>query len=95
MQVRGPLVGQEQVTPGQQSTGHATSRSGGEGGGQSWRGVVEAAAEMRLINLALNRCLIYSMELEVRQFECMPGCWCKESKAKQVEVVGKVPGRCE
>ena len=51
MQVRGPLVGQEQVTPGQQSTGHATSRNRGEGGGQSYIGVVEAAAEMRLINL--------------------------------------------
>ena len=45
MQVRGKLVGQEQVTPGQESTGHATSRSRGEGGGQSWRGVVKASAE--------------------------------------------------
>ena len=45
MQVRGQLVGQQQVTPGQQSSGHATSRSRGEGGGQSRRGVVEASAE--------------------------------------------------
>ena len=43
----------------------------------------EVFAESGLINLAVNRCLIYSMELEVRQFECMPGHFCKESKANE------------
>ena len=50
----------------QQSTGHETSRSssGGEGGGQSWKGVVKASAELRLNNLAKSKGFTYLLELE-------------------------------
>ena len=42
-------------------SGHGTSRDSSIGGGEdrSWRGVVEAAAEVRLMNLAHFRILIY------------------------------------
>ena len=65
MQVRGPLVGQEQVTPGQQLTGHVTSRSRGEGGGQSWRDVGRKAAASGLNKFAKSQGITYLLELEV------------------------------
>ena len=65
MQVRAPLVGQEQVTPGQQLTGHATSRSRGDGGSQSWRGVGRKAAASRLNEFAKFEGITYLLELEV------------------------------
>ena len=45
---------------------HETSRSssGGGGEGKSWRGVVEVAAEVRLMILAHSRLLIYPRSLE-------------------------------
>ena len=47
-------------------SGHGTSRSSSRGGGEveSWRGVAEAAAEVRLIILAHSRLLIYPRRLE-------------------------------
>ena len=48
-------------------SGNGTSRSSSRGGGEgkSWRGVVEAAAEVRLMILAHSRLLIYPRRLEV------------------------------
>ena len=72
------------------TTGMASSRQGKgvqegsrqrRGGDQSWRGVGRKAATSGLNNLAVYRGLIYPMGLEVRKIECMPGCWCRESKA--------------
>ena len=47
-------------------SGHGTSRRSSRGGGEgkSWRGVVEASAEVRLIILAHSRLLIYPRRLE-------------------------------
>ena len=47
-------------------SGNGTSRSSsrGEGESKSWRGVVEAAAEVRLMILAHSRLLIYPRRLE-------------------------------
>ena len=47
-------------------SGHGTSRSGSRGGGEgkSLRGVVEAAAEVRLMILAQSRLLMYPRRLE-------------------------------
>ena len=44
--------------------GHGTSRSISGGEGKSWRGVVEAAAEVRLIILAHSSPFIYHRRLE-------------------------------
>ena len=48
-----------------QKSGYGTSRSSsrGRGGGRSWRGVVEAEAEVRLMILAHLRLLIYPRRL--------------------------------
>ena len=47
-------------------SGYGTSRSSGRGrgGGRSWRGVVEAAVEVRLIIWAQSRLLMYPRRLE-------------------------------
>ena len=47
-------------------SGHGTYRSSSKGGGEgkSWRGVVKAAAEVRLMILADSRLLIYPRRLE-------------------------------
>ena len=69
MQVKvcGPLGEHKQGDTGAASkSGHGTSRSSsrGRGGGRSWRDVVEAAAEVRLMILAHLRLLIYLRRLE-------------------------------
>ena len=67
VKVCGPLGGHTQGDTGTASkSGHGTSRSisRGRGGGRSWTGVVEIAAEVRLIILAQFRLLIYSRRLE-------------------------------
>ena len=47
-------------------SGHGTSRGSSRGGGEgkSWRGVVEVAAEVRLMILAHSRLLMYLRRLE-------------------------------
>ena len=55
-------VTQEQ--PLKSGNGTSGSSSRGRGGGRSWRGVVEAAAEVRLMILAHLRLLIYPRRLE-------------------------------
>ena len=49
--------------------------------GKSWKGVVEAAAEVRLMILAHSRLLIYHRRLEEWQFGCFPGLWSIELRA--------------
>ena len=64
-------------------SGNGTSRSSSRGGGEgrSWRGVVEAAVEVRLIILAQSRLLIYPRRLEEWQLGCFPGLWWTKSRA--------------
>ena len=54
-------------------------------GSRQWRQVLrdvdEVVAGCRRMILAAPRCLIYSMDLEVRHLEYMPGCWCRETMA--------------
>ena len=67
MKVCTPLGGHKQGDTGTASeSGHGTSRSSSRGGGEgrSWRGVVEAAAEVRLIIWAQSRLLMYPRRLE-------------------------------
>ena len=84
MKVCGPLGGHKQGNTGTASkSGHGTSRSSsrGKGGGRSWRGVVEVAVEMRLINEAYLRLLIYLRRLEEWQIICLPVSWALELRA--------------
>ena len=64
-------------------SGHGTSRnsSRGIGEGRSWRRVVDAVAEVRLIILVHFRLLIYPRRLEEWQISCLPGLWASESRA--------------
>ena len=64
-------------------SGHWTSRTSSRGGakGKPWRGVVEVAAEVRLMILAHYRLLIYLRRLEEWQFGRFPRLWWKESRA--------------
>ena len=67
VKVCGPLGGQKQGDTGTASksgNGASKSSSRGRGGGRSWRGVVEAAVEVRLMILAQLRPLIYLRRLE-------------------------------
>ena len=65
MKVCSPLGGHKQGDTGKASTsGYGTSRSSSRGGGMSWRGVVEAAVEVRLIIWAQSRLLVYPRRLE-------------------------------
>ena len=67
MKVCSPLGGHKQGNTRTASTsGHATYRSSsrGRGGGRSWRGLVEAAVEVRLIIWAKPRLLMYLRRLE-------------------------------
>ena len=45
------------------------------------RDVDEVVAGCILMIYVAHRCFIYSMEWEVRQLDCMPGCWSRETKA--------------
>ena len=67
VKVCSPLGGHKQGNTGTASTsGHGTSRSSsrGRGGGRFWRGVVEAAVEVRLLIWAQSRLLMYLRRLE-------------------------------
>ena len=67
VKVYSPLGGQKQGDTGTASTsGHGTSRSSsrGRGGGRSWRGVVQAAVEVKLITCVQSRLLMYLRRLE-------------------------------
>ena len=48
---------------------------------QVLRDVEEVVVGCRWMILAAPRSLIYSMDLEVRHLEYMPGCWCRETMA--------------
>ena len=78
VKVCSPLGGHKQgITGSASASGNGTFRSSsrGRGGGRSWRGVVEAAAEMRLIIWAQSRLLMYLRRLEEGQLGCFPGLW--------------------
>ena len=62
-------------------TGNGTSSVVGRQWRQVLRAVDEVVAGCRLMILAAHRCLIYSMDMEVRHLECMTGCWCRETMA--------------
>ena len=67
MKVCSHLGGHEQGDTGTASKfrhGTSSSSSRGRGGGRSWRGVVEAAVEVRLMILAQSRLLMYPRRLE-------------------------------
>ena len=67
MKVCSPLGGHKQGDTGTASkSGNGTSRSSltGRGGGRSWRGVVEAVVEVRLIIWAQSRLLMYPRRLK-------------------------------
>ena len=67
VKVCGPLGGHKQGDTGtalKSGNGISRSSSRGRGGGRSWRGVVEAAVEVRLIILAHLRLLTYLRRLE-------------------------------
>ena len=67
MKVCSPLGGHKEGDTGTTSkSGHGKSRSSsrGRGGGRSWRGVVEAAVEVRLIIWAQSRLLMYPRRFE-------------------------------
>ena len=77
-------------------SGHRTSRSSsrGRGGGSSWRSVVEAAADVRLMILAQSRLLMYPRRVEKWQLGCFPGLWWTESIAYGRAEVFWDTGRC-
>ena len=67
VKVCSPLGGHKQGDTGTATTSvHGTSKSSSRcrGGGRSWRGVVEAAVEVRLIIWAQSRLFMYLRRLE-------------------------------
>ena len=65
VKVCSPLGGHKQDDTGTASkSGNGTSRSSSRGGGRSWRGVVEAAVEVRLVIWAQSRLVMYLRRLE-------------------------------